>query len=242
MSSQPLLFSQLYDKLGLVMLDPTTQGGNMSQLIITECHGTDRTPPRWVTPTGPYSRGYMSSSSRSYNAKPRLYVFVEGENILENLAFRTNRPSKLYRTILKEAFRRLGLPETTKAYWSQKAGCSCGCSPGFILEGSGAGPKDFFVTVTSPADITDAKVVPSAEAMDEAASRLSQLEQQGVLDALRASAPVRQSGRSAEGRLRNFKAMTEDKFLAVAKEVAAEDNDPEAQAALKEEAYRRYTV
>jgi hypothetical protein len=227
------------------MLDPTTQGGTMSQLIITDAHETVRPAPRWITPQ--YGRGYMSTRLSSYNSKPRLYVFVEGENILENLAFRTNRPSKLYRTILKEAFRRLGLPEDTKAYWSQKAGCGCGCSPGFILDipqnwGYNSGDrKDYFVTVTAD-DPADAKVIPDAAAMEEAASRMSQLEQQGVLDALRASAPVRQSGRSAEGRLRNFKAMTEDKFLAVAKEVAAEDNDPEAQAALKEEAYRRYTV
>jgi hypothetical protein len=230
------------------MLETHHEGGTMSQLIITDAHETVRPSPRWVAPTGQYGRGYMSTSMTSYNSKPRLYVFVEGENILENLAFRTNRPSRLYRTILKEAFRRLGLPEDTKAHWSQKAGCGCGCSPGFVLDisqnwgYSGGDRKDYFVTVTSPADITDAKVVPSAEAMDEAASRLSQLEAQGVLSALAAAQTVPQSGRSGEGRLRNFRAMTEDKFLLVARSVAQEDNDPEAQNAVKEEAYRRFTV
>ena len=218
----------------------------MSQLIIKETSSQDRRPPRWVQDfSNRYDRGRWSTTHRAYTAKPRLYVHVDGENILENLAFRTNRPSRLYREILPAAFKKLGIPGDTKAYWSQKAGCSCGCSPGFVLDFPRdviPERKDYWVTVTARDDATDAKVVPSAEAMAEASSRLSQLEQQGVLEALAAAQPSsQQTGRSGSGNLRNFKAMTEDKFRDVARAIAAEDNDPEAQAAVKEEAYRRAT-
>lgn len=65
---------------------------------------------------------------------PRLYVWPEDETVFENLlAGRRSRPVELYRKLLPEILERFGLPEDTKATWSQKAGCSCGCSPGFIL-------------------------------------------------------------------------------------------------------------
>lgn len=108
---------------------------------LKEVHAGKRDAPRWVYPKG-YKvgdrwiqpRGYMSTTRRSYDAKPRLYVWVDGENMLENFAYRENRPSKLYRKFLPEIFATLGLPADTKATWSQKAGCGCGCSPGFILD------------------------------------------------------------------------------------------------------------
>lgn len=70
----------------------------------------------------------------SRNRYPRLYVFPENESVLENLlGGRHNRPVALYRKALPAIFKELGLPEDTKASWSQYAGCSCPCSPGFIL-------------------------------------------------------------------------------------------------------------
>ncbi len=38
-----------------------------------------------------------------------------------------------YRKVLPEILKQAGIPEA-KASWSWKAGCSCGCSPGFILD------------------------------------------------------------------------------------------------------------
>ena len=47
------------------------------------------------------------------------------------------------------------------------------------------------------------------------------------------------TGRSGSGRLRNFRAMSPEKLRQVAAEVDAEDNDPEAQAAINAECWRR---
>lgn len=38
-----------------------------------------------------------------------------------------------FRKVLPEILKQAGIPEAT-AVWSWKAGCSCGCSPGFILD------------------------------------------------------------------------------------------------------------
>lgn len=66
--------------------------------------------------------------------KPRVYFFVKDESVLDNLSNRRNRPKNFYRTLLPEIYKKLGISELTKAVWSQKAGCRCGCSPGFILQ------------------------------------------------------------------------------------------------------------
>ena len=97
---------------------------------------------------------------KQYNVKSRVYVFPEGETILENLfGGRQNRPYKMYRELLKDFVPMQG------ARWSRTAGCGCGCSPGFILErpfrDADGMPVDFFVTVGDPAD---KKPEPVAEA------------------------------------------------------------------------------
>lgn len=68
-------------------------------------------------------------------SKDRLYVWPEDETVFENLfAGRHNRPVTEYRKALPEIFEKLGIPADTKASWSQYAGCSCPCSPGFVLD------------------------------------------------------------------------------------------------------------
>lgn len=52
-------------------------------------------------------------------------------------------------------------------------------------------------------------------------------------------ASAQQTGRSGSGRLRNFKAMSAEKLAKVAAAVDAEDNDPEALAAINAEYGRR---
>lgn len=207
-------------------------------LTVTEVSEQARTYPRWISQQ--YGRGYWSSTIRSYHKKPRLYIHVEGENILENLAFRTNRPKELYRQVLPVIFKKLGLPEDTKAYWSQKAGCSCGCSPGFVLQLEDGTPRDFWATVEGD----DAKVELTSDAMDEAADRIDQLDRQGVLAALKSAnetgaESVQKTGRGGSGKLRNFKAMAGEKFESVANAVIRENNDDEAILAVFTEAHRR---
>lgn len=73
--------------------------------------------------------------------KSRIYFFVK-ETILENLINRRCRPNKEYRKLVPAVLKKANIPSTTKVKWSQKAGCSCGCSPGFILDYLG---KEIFV-------------------------------------------------------------------------------------------------
>ena len=75
-------------------------------------------------------------TSRWQRRKPavRVYCWLEGESVLENFANRFDRPTKLYRKALPIAFDKLGLDpdEIDRIVWAQKAGCGCGCSPGFV--------------------------------------------------------------------------------------------------------------
>lgn len=76
---------------------------------------------------------HPSEGFRAMNAKARVYVFHEGETILEGFGNRAARPNQLYRQHVLPAVREfLGAP-ATKFAWSRHAGCSmCPCSPGFI--------------------------------------------------------------------------------------------------------------
>lgn len=76
---------------------------------------------------------------RERKGNSRVHVFVEEgtETVLDDLMNRRNRPVEQWRTLATRTFRELGLdPEA--AYlalrWSQKAGCNCGCSPGFVMK------------------------------------------------------------------------------------------------------------
>ena len=87
-----------------------------------------------------------------YGQKPlsrvRLFVMVQNEKLRENLAKRFDRPYKAYRAeVLPKVLKNeLWL---AKASWSQTAGCSCGCSPGFFLDIDPAkvGYEAVFVTI-----------------------------------------------------------------------------------------------
>lgn len=82
-------------------------------------------------------RPRVGSSSKTnahdYFHRARVYIWPEGENVVENMQNRRERPYNVYKTeVLPMLFRLLGIPSSTKLNWSQKAGCSCPCSPGFI--------------------------------------------------------------------------------------------------------------
>lgn len=102
----------------------------------------------------------------------RVYVWVEGENMLENFANRFDRPTKLYRKALPIAFDKLGInpDEIDRIVWSQKAGCGCGCSPGFVLRGTQNRGYDIHIqlTVDTPQETT-------AEGAERAEQLLAQI-------------------------------------------------------------------
>lgn len=198
----------------------------MSVLTITEIDVRARRYPARAT----------AADYREFHSKPRCYVHPSGETVLENLFVgRRNRPVDLYKNEVvpevKQALadfvsEQLNRPVALSEFslrWSQKAGCSCGCSPGFIV--SGPCPNiDVFVTVEAANDA--AAVVP------EATDALEELRRQ-------AAAAQQRTGRGDSGKLRNFRAMNEDKFIGVYRDVVREDNDAEAiQAVITEAAVR----
>lgn len=83
-----------------------------------------------------------------HTQKTRIYIFQQDETIIENLQKRTVRPYTTYKKeVIPSILKSLNLPEKTKVKWSQYAGCSCPCSPGFIVEGDYS--KDVFVTISN---------------------------------------------------------------------------------------------
>lgn len=90
---------------------------------------------------------YLTARGRRAATKPtRIFLFPVVESVIENLANRTSRPLGLYRKLIPQILTQAGLPQQ-KVRWSQYAGCSCPCSPGFICEESWG--SDIFVDVGS---------------------------------------------------------------------------------------------
>lgn len=119
-----------------------------------------------VRPARYGKRGYGAS-------RTRVYFNHANESIMENLIARRSRPRDLYATYLPEVAEKLGLPRTTKFRWSQKAGCECGCSPGFIcVESYG---KDVWVRLSADApQVAD-------DAGEQVRVRLAQVIEAGLL-------------------------------------------------------------
>ena len=74
----------------------------------------------------------------------RLYFSFKHETVMDDLQNRRSRPAEKLKSLLPDIFQHYGI-SPKHARWSQYAGCSCPCSPGFIL--SGLHGKDYFVTV-----------------------------------------------------------------------------------------------
>lgn len=97
----------------------------------------------------PRGKGDFSSS------RPRIYVFPKGETLIENLRNRKSRPytsykkevlPKLLEMLEREHPNEFSAINGRKIVWSQYAGCSCPCSPGFIVH-TPSGLFDIFVDV-----------------------------------------------------------------------------------------------
>jgi hypothetical protein len=77
-------------------------------------------------------RSYHYGYKNDYFKAPRMYVSVADETILDNLANRKRRPYNVYKTLIHSSDLKNVL-DLSKLSWSQSAGCSCPCSPGFVL-------------------------------------------------------------------------------------------------------------
>lgn len=79
-----------------------------------------------------------------------MYFFPQGESIMEQFVNRRNRPVSEFRALLPKVFEQTDFADLwneghIEPTWSQKCGCSCGCSPGFRLKGLYG--KNIFVDV-----------------------------------------------------------------------------------------------
>ena len=74
------------------------------------------------------------------------YLFPKNESVVQNLMNRRARPIQEYKQLLLDVLCKEGITGV-KPVWSQKCGCSCGCSPGFRLNGLCNFHKDFFIDV-----------------------------------------------------------------------------------------------
>jgi hypothetical protein len=92
---------------------------------------------------------------KSYISKPRIYVSVAGDTLLDSLAARGTRPPKQFRTLaVPAALAALGLAADTRVTFSHYAGCSmCPCSPGYIVEDKSK-RADVWVTLGDPVEVT----------------------------------------------------------------------------------------
>lgn len=83
----------------------------------------------------------LSIKTGQYGERPvsrvRLFIETKDESVAENLMARMfghSAPYKTYRQeVLPRVFKKLKI-DPAKVSWSQKAGCSCGCSPGYVLD------------------------------------------------------------------------------------------------------------
>ena len=71
---------------------------------------------------------------RRERLQPRIYVWPENESIYENFFNRRVRPVSVMKKVALKALRDRGFDiEAADIVWQQKAGCTCGCSPAFVL-------------------------------------------------------------------------------------------------------------
>jgi hypothetical protein len=81
-----------------------------------------------------FADGVQIHVMRDRDKPRRVYVGFKDWTVMEDLHNRTRRPYQLWKEPMLEALARIGVePETAR--WSQKAGCSCPCSPGFVING-----------------------------------------------------------------------------------------------------------
>jgi hypothetical protein len=113
----------------------------------------------------PYSTPY--ATVREWNKGTRIYVDEVGETVLDNLEKRMGRPSDKYKAPVLEALEQIGLT-SVKVNWSQRAGCTCPCSPGFILRNEKGVMRYFAADGYTPVDIS---IQITAGSLGESASR-----------------------------------------------------------------------
>lgn len=76
-----------------------------------------------------------------------VYPSFEGEGWLDNLENRRARPHQILRPYVIKALTEAGI-KFKSIRWSQTAGCSCPCSPGWIIQKGDTG-TDYWITFSA---------------------------------------------------------------------------------------------
>jgi hypothetical protein len=99
----------------------------------------DVRPPRdlcvWLSPTTVLRVTRVGTREPcAKGARRCAFFWPKGESVLENLCKRHSRPHEDYRRLIDSVLCIAGLdPSIYSCCWSQRAGCSCGCSPGMVI-------------------------------------------------------------------------------------------------------------
>lgn len=65
-----------------------------------------------------------------------IYFIINSPTVMKEINEKKGKYYDVFRKeVLPTVFKKAKLPEDTKVIWSDKAGCSCGCSPGFLITG-----------------------------------------------------------------------------------------------------------
>lgn len=77
-----------------------------------------------------------------------IYIDLIGANIKKEIREKKDNYWTVYKhEVIPSVLEQANLPLNTKVIWSKKAGCSCGCSPGFLITGKSG--FNIFVKVSS---------------------------------------------------------------------------------------------
>ena len=124
------------------------------------------------TPAGEVRIVERNGTARGWSNKPRIYASFSTFDVLEDLANRNRRPFRQWRKLVIAAVEASGVGiDTARMGWDQRAGCSCGCSPGFVLDnhnsvvvdGKAFHNYDVFVTLPASAPTVDETKAPRFE-------------------------------------------------------------------------------
>ena len=100
------------------------------------------------------SRRHRQSGSEPYRYNNKIYIFIDNESVMDNLMQRRSRPWMYYKKEIIPAVMKWLEENENQVFmdikskhvsWRQRCGCSCPCSPGFVLGSSGS--IDVFVTI-----------------------------------------------------------------------------------------------
>lgn len=77
----------------------------------------------------------VTTARPSRGSRPAVYFNLDRESVLTQLFDRRSRPYNEFKKVLDQALQMAGLTiKATDMGWSQYAGCTCPCSPGFVAK------------------------------------------------------------------------------------------------------------